>query len=359
MPLLNSLDLFSGIGGFTLALKGIAKPVGYCEIDAGCQQVLKRHIKEGTLPKAPVFSDVRKLSAKDLNKQVDMIVGGWPCQDLSVIGKQRGLSGDRSGLIKEVFRLTDELQPKMLFLENVPMVLHNGIDVIKAEFCKKRGYTMRWAVIPASAVGAPHYRKRWFCLLIKKGYDVTKVKINDADYKPFFAANPKENAVRMVIPKNMAHKNMLGLRTSMLGNSVVPDCVRFAFTTLLHDKTGGENVMPAAWGDAPPQGVAYPRPRLHLVMDPALYRAPVKGPQTCEELKGPTVFRGWSTPRHSSHTSNVITTRTCRDLPTQVRFERKTPDKLRRGVLNPEFVEWMMGYPKGYTVGFRPHTAEA
>jgi hypothetical protein len=64
------------------------------------------------------------------------------------------------------------------------------------------------------------------------------------------------------------------------------------------------------------------------------------------------VFRGWSTPRHSSHTSNVITTRTCRDLPTQVRFERKTPDHLRRGVLNPEFVEWMMGYPKGYTGGW-------
>lgn len=361
MPLLNSLDLFSGIGGFTLALKGLAKPVGYCEIDAGCQAVLKKHMADGMLHKAPIFSDVCKLSKKDLatgkRPIPDIIVGGWPCQDLSVIGNQKGLSGDRSGLIKEVFRLTDELQPKMLFLENVPMILHNGIDVLKQEFCKKRGYTMRWAVIPASAVGAPHYRKRWFCLLIKKGLEswVAKIKARHP-YKPFkevWARGENAETPRMVIPKNITQKNDLGARTSMLGNSVVPDCVRLAFETLLwhfHDKKGAPDAN-GMWGDENTRyvGVKYARPNLRLVFDPKLYKAQVKGVMTCEELKGPTVFRGWSTPRHSSHTSNVITTRTCRDLPTQVRFEKNTPNHLRRGVLNPEFVEWMMGYPKSWT----------
>lgn len=372
MPLLNSLDLFSGIGGFTRALEGVAKPVAFCEIDAGCQAVLNKHF-----PHVPIFTDVRKLSAKNIKKPIDIIMGGWPCQDISGIGKQRGLAGDRSGLIKEVFRLTDELQPKLVFLENVPMILHNGIDVIKSEFCKKRGYKMRWAIIPASAVGAPHYRKRWFCLLIKRGHVDWANSIKIPVYESFKeiwdsvsrggatphsasasrgGATPQGATPRMVIPRNMAHKNEMGARASMLGNSVVPDCVRLAFKTLMHDfndakKRGHEDPKEGVWGDDKKQyrGIRYKKPNLHLVLDPKLYKGTVKGPQTCDELPGPTIFRGWSTPRHSSHTSNVLTTRTCRDLPTQVRFEKSTPNHLRRGVLNPEFLEWMMGYPKDWT----------
>jgi hypothetical protein len=397
MAPLNSLDLFTGIGGITRALEGLCKTVAYCEVNEVCQEVLRNRMNDGLLPRAPLFSDVRKLSAKDMGrKKVDIIVGGWPCQDISAIGKRRGLSGERSGLIKEVFRLTDEFKPVALFLENVPLILKDGFDVLLEEFVEKRGYTMRWAVIPASAVGAHHFRKRWFCLLTKPGFVHRWTAAEVRKYVPFSEQWQKEDRVRMVVTTTMKEKNGLGERTSMLGNSVVPDCVRAAFVTLASglravpskgflmdlNKTkngmelvtldcgeGGagkrhgrssEVVEKPQWGFAckGSDGKALlnevlapnmTRADAALTFDPRVFIRPAVGPVTNEVLREPVKYSGWSTPRHSSHTSNVLTTRTIRDLPTQVRFEVNTPNHLREGVLNPQFVEWLMGYPKDWT----------
>jgi site-specific DNA-cytosine methylase len=396
MAPLNSLDLFTGIGGITRALDGFCKPVAYCEVDEVCQEVLKNRMNDGFLPRAPLFSDVRRLSAKDIGrKKVDIIVGGWPCQDISAIGRRRGLSGERSGLIKEVFRLTDEFKPSALFLENVPLILKDGFDVLLEEFVEKRGYTMRWAVIPASAVGAHHFRKRWFCLLTKPGFSHRWSAAEVRKYTPFSEQWQKEDRVRMIVPTTMKEKNELGERTSMLGNSVVPDCVRAAFATLVSGlravpskgflmdlsktrngmdlveaegdrrssgrRRGGDEEKPQ-WGfayvgnDGDGKGEIIPvlapnmaRADASLTFDPRVFVKTAIGPVTNELVREPVQYSGWSTPRHSSHTSNVLTTRTIRDLPTQVRFEIKTPDHLREGVLNPQFVEWLMGYPKDWT----------
>lgn len=383
MPL-RSLDLFSGVGGITLALTNIAEPVAYCEIDRDCQKVLHRHMHAGSLPKAPVFDDVRTLTASSLkHKRVDLIVGGWPCQDLSNLGLRKGLEGSRSGLISEVFRLTDELQPKALFLENVPPVLNNGLTTIIQEFAHKRGYEMRWAVIPASAMGAPHVRKRWYCLLVKPEWSYTW-RLPARAYVPF--QWKKERSPRMLIPKTALEKKRANVRAAMMGNSVVPDAVRAAFFTLVEgfrqspghkmelnphrlllqrpvtedvkylSSLQADTELPT-WGGVDREGRIFEykhipkmrKPNLGLVLDPKAHDGVPAGTITAGIVRSPITINSWSTPRRTSHVSNVLTNRTWRDLPTQVRFEHRTPDTIRHGMIHPCFVEWLMGYPKDWT----------
>jgi DNA (cytosine-5)-methyltransferase 1 len=96
--MLNGLDLFSGIGGITLAIRDYATPVCYCEIDPYCQSVLLQRMSEGNLPKAPIWDDVRTLSSKELPR-VDIIYGGFPCTDISVakVGKRESAQSTNLG----------------------------------------------------------------------------------------------------------------------------------------------------------------------------------------------------------------------------------------------------------------------
>lgn len=162
--MLNGLDLFSGIGGVSLALDGIVRTVAYCEKDRYAQSVLLSRMAEGKLPLAPIWDDVTTLTDMELCPLVvDIITGGFPCQDVSVAGKRKGLAGERSGLFYEIVRLTDELRPAFVFLENVPAITkRGGLEVIN-EFTK-RGYRSAWTCVSAQAVGAPHKRERWFML---------------------------------------------------------------------------------------------------------------------------------------------------------------------------------------------------
>lgn len=161
--MLNGLDLFSGIGGLTLALSPWVQPVAYCEIERYAQGVLLSRMADGQIPIAPIWDDVRTLSPKGLRGNVDIIYGGFPCQDISVAGRGVGLAGKRSGLFSEIMRLVDELQPKIIFLENVPAITTRGLDKVTAEITK-RGYDSRWQTLSASEVGAPHKRNRWWLL---------------------------------------------------------------------------------------------------------------------------------------------------------------------------------------------------
>lgn len=375
---LRSLDLFSGLGGMTLALHGVARPVAYCEIDQGCQAVLRARMADGGLPRAPIFDDVTKLRARDLKTPVDLICGGWPCQDISTIGLRRGLKGERSGLIREVIRLTDELRPKALFLENVANMLNIGMREFIDEFVNKRGYEVRWVVVPASALGAPHLRRRWFALVMRPGFEL-RLRL-----PPFDVPNwGREGAVRMRVPRSPEEKKAFHARMAMLGNSVVPACARAAFIALV----SGFGVDPTAdalrrprvlelrepsfrvmsrsneyfnWGMAVPgdtRRVLYeadePRmrtPDLDLVVVPNAIRLRAKGNLTAPRLRRPMHLSAWPTPRHGiTHAVNKVSMRTTRDLPTVIRYERRTPDDRRHGVTNPGFVEWLMGYKIGWT----------
>jgi DNA (cytosine-5)-methyltransferase 1 len=159
---LCGLDLFSGIGGISLALSPWVRTVAYCEIDRYAQAVLLSRMRAGQLDYAPIWNDVSTLSALHL-PGVDIISGGFPCQDISVAGAGRGLDGKRSGLVFEVFRLIEETSPLFVFLENVPAIRTRGGERVVKELARL-GYDCRWDCLSAEDVGAPHRRNRWWLL---------------------------------------------------------------------------------------------------------------------------------------------------------------------------------------------------
>lgn len=160
--MLNGLDLFSGIGGLSLALAPWVRPVAYCENERYAQSVLLSRMYGGDLPHAAIWNDVKSLSSKYL-PDVDIIYGGFPCQDISVAGPRIGLEGKRSGLYWQLHRLVKEIKPTFVFLENVPGIRTKGLREV-VESLTSIGYDCRWTVVSAAELGAPHLRKRWFLL---------------------------------------------------------------------------------------------------------------------------------------------------------------------------------------------------
>lgn len=157
--MLKTLDLFAGIGGFSLGLErtGGFETVAFCEIDKKAQKVLAKH-----WPHVPIFEDVSQLTKERLDEQgihVDVITGGFPCQDISLAGKGAGLEGERSGLWFQFHRLIKEIQPRYALIENVSALRSRGLDIVLGGLAEI-GYDAEWHCIPAAAVGAPHRRDR-------------------------------------------------------------------------------------------------------------------------------------------------------------------------------------------------------
>lgn len=161
--MLRALDLFSGIGGISVALGDYARTIGYVEIDKYAQSVLLSRMADGDIETAPIFRDITKLDGTKLCGSVDLICGGFPCQDLSVAGRGKGLAGERSGLFFEIIRLVKEISPRFVFLENVPAIRIRGLSEVVNAFTEI-GYDCRWTCLSAASVGAPHKRERWFLL---------------------------------------------------------------------------------------------------------------------------------------------------------------------------------------------------
>lgn len=160
---LYGLDLFSGIGGNTLALREWIKTIAYCEQDRHAQSVLLSRMADKSIESAPIWDDVTTLTASMFNVPIDIIIAGFPCQDISVAGKGAGLAGKRSGLFFEIMRLAKEIKPTFLFLENVPAIRTRGLDTVIRELTEA-GYDSRWCMLSAAEVGAKHRRHRWFLL---------------------------------------------------------------------------------------------------------------------------------------------------------------------------------------------------
>lgn len=152
--MLRVLDLFSGIGGFSLGLErtGGFKTVAFCEIEKRQRDVLAKH-----WPGVPCHDDIRSLNPEP--GSADIVCGGFPCQDLSKAGKRAGLSGSRSGLFRELVRAFRLVRGKFLLMENVADLLHLGMGDVCAELAKS-GLRVEWDCIPAASVGAPHFRDR-------------------------------------------------------------------------------------------------------------------------------------------------------------------------------------------------------
>lgn len=192
MQKLRVLDLFSGIGGFSLGLErtGGFETVAFCEIEPFPRRVLANH-----WPGVPCYEDVRTLTAAKLAADgitgINVITGGFPCQDLSVAGKQRGMGeGTRSGLWSEIVRLIGELRPQYVIVENVAALLSGPSERRGGWFGRvlgdlaECGYDAEWENIPAAAVGAPHPRERiWVIAYPQQGVCAGSV-LPDSNYVP-------------------------------------------------------------------------------------------------------------------------------------------------------------------------------
>lgn len=146
-----------------MALQDYVRPILYCEIEKYAQGILLSRMDDQSIPFAPIWGDVTTLDGAKLRGMVDIIYGGFPCQDISTAGKGLGLSGKRSGLFSEVVRLCEEIRPSFIFLENVPAIRTRGAIEVQ-EALSGLGYDTRWTTLSASQVGANHKRERWFCL---------------------------------------------------------------------------------------------------------------------------------------------------------------------------------------------------
>ncbi len=149
-------SLFAGIGGIDLGLERAGMRCAWqVEIDDYAQKILAKH-----WPDVARFRDVRDCGKHNLTP-VDLVAGGFPCQDISAAGKRVGITGERSGLWKEFFRIICELRPRFVLVENVAALLYRGIDTVLADLASC-GYDAQWQVLPAAAFGAPHIRERVF-----------------------------------------------------------------------------------------------------------------------------------------------------------------------------------------------------
>ena len=204
---LKVLDLFSGIGGFSLGLErtGGFETVAFCEIEKFPRKVLNKH-----WPNVPIYEDVRNVTAEKLRTDgifPDVITGGFPCQDISVAGNQKGIGeGTRSGLWSECARLLGDIRPRYAIFENVTALLSgdNGrwFEQVLWDISKV-GYDAEWHCIPASELGAHHQRDRvWIVaypnsLRKQTGYSEIpekngEIQQRDNDAEPSYPGNDSE-----------------------------------------------------------------------------------------------------------------------------------------------------------------------
>jgi DNA (cytosine-5)-methyltransferase 1 len=220
------LDLFSGIGGFSLGLErtGGFETVAFCEIEPFPRKVLAKH-----WPEVPIYDDVRTLTAERLATDgiaVDVITGGFPCQDISVAGKQAGIGeGTRSGLWSECLRLVSELRPKYAIFENVSNLLSGPSKQPGAWFATilrdlaQIGYNAEWHDIPASYVGAWHRRGRVWILAYPN-----KERCQGRTQKPIFS---QQSIERQLVRKFTEWPGRSNLSASRFcnANDGIPDRV--------------------------------------------------------------------------------------------------------------------------------------
>jgi DNA (cytosine-5)-methyltransferase 1 len=165
-------SLFAGIGGLELGLEralGDARVVWQVEIDPLCRRILERH-----WPHAQRHIDILDVGAHNLAR-VDVVCGGFPCQDISVAGQGRGLEGARSSLWTQMARVVGELRPVVVVVENVPALLARGLGRVLGDLAAL-GYDAEWDVHSAAAVGAPHLRERLFIVAADANRHVVRIE---------------------------------------------------------------------------------------------------------------------------------------------------------------------------------------
>lgn len=229
---LRVLDLFSGIGGFSLGLErtGGFETVAFCEIDAGARKVLEKN-----WPNVPIFHDITKLTAGELHGAIDVICGGFPCQDISWAGKRAGLTGERSGLWFEYRRLIAAFRPRYAIIENSAALASGGLEQI-LQSLDEIGYDAEWSSVSACALGFPHMRRRMFIVAYPQGewrQQCRRIELPEGRHITrdiHYRFNQPE-------PPRVAHGISRRMdRNKQLGNSVVPQIPQWIGEAILADR---------------------------------------------------------------------------------------------------------------------------
>ncbi len=226
------ISLFAGIGGIDLGLERAGmKCVAQVEIDPFCRRVLAKH-----WPDVPKFDDVRTFNRDSIQGEVDLIAGGFPCQDISNAGKKAGIDGERSGLWSEYYRIICAFRPRFVLVENVAALLVRGIDRVLGDLAAV-GFDAEWSVLSACAVGAPHLRERLFVLAYSNQIGRERIGENFEETRQGWWRSGElerllESESRMGIPAGSRGRICDGLpdrvdRLGALGNAVVPQVAQW------------------------------------------------------------------------------------------------------------------------------------
>jgi DNA (cytosine-5)-methyltransferase 1 len=157
---MNELALFAGAGGGILGGHLLGwRTVCAVEWEPYAACILAARQNDGLLPSFPIWDDVQTFDGRPWRGIVDVISGGFPCQDISAAGKGAGIDGERSGMWREMARIIHEVRPKFVFVENSPMLTSRGLGTVLGDLAAM-GFDARWGVLGAADVGAPHQRDR-------------------------------------------------------------------------------------------------------------------------------------------------------------------------------------------------------
>ena len=379
----RQVDLFAGVGGFALALEPWCEPVAFCEIDPEARRVLTDRF-----PGVPIASDVLELHGKDLTP-CDVLTAGFPCQDLSVAGKKRGLdAGSRSRLLWEILRLLQEMgePPSYVLLENVTTITADDQYGTMLKEIAKLEYDCAWGNFTAEECGAIHERRRWFLLAKRrtpKARSWGPIELPQGGRCPLLGVVmwdfvQQEDAVfRPADDPTGALRKQARRTMKLLGNAVVPAQARQALAGLLQKLERGsfrwpwmaeslEGTGPARW----PQGGVLLQGR-YLGWTRGQLSAPagkgtttstghglvfgfadaVQGSARLPILEGRQRRKGVGTPRRLQGVASAPTRRTICDFGTSVAFCRdlNRTTKPQGSVVKSQFTCLAMGYPKDWT----------
>jgi len=306
-------------------------------MDETCASILDKHMKAGSLVEAPLFPDIQRIRADDLSKlRPEIITAGFPCQEVSVVGKGYGVHGERSGLVFDLIGMVGRLRTvQVVLLENSPFIVTRGLHDITGAF-SRAGFRCVWGFFHASQVGALHNRKRWYCLAYK---DASVLKDVPESRRGKSKSWKEPQLTARLVPNDNGPGHLRNMRRlAALGNAVVPQCAFEALCVLSeHARAGlsGQIEIPSApeWART-----------IYMSNDPP---------------------RGFGTPTKTHWTQNrSLNFRMQKTmLSNQLYWDKATWDTFgrRRGApaeqkymsiaydINPAWVERFMGYPTGWT----------
>lgn len=351
--MIGVLDLFSGIGGFSFALKNPFCTAAYCEKSPRCQNVLRSNMSRGIIDTAPILSDVLDVCEEDVTRcerPIEMITAGSPCQDISRANRYAtGIEGPKSHLIFEVFRIARMIPTlRFILLENSPFIQNRGLEHVLRHVAQM-GWNAVWSIFDAREAGALHKRHRWFCLLSRPGAEFPAM---GAPVRMPVTPEPRRCAP---VCTTTTHRN------AMLGNAVVPQIVRLALYELIGIARSQTSIHPRQPGY---------QNRCVSLQDPqgkqsTLWRAWKEcshSPVDITMQQGSVVVKRstWATPTATrwNRTAELTYRRATTHLAVQIQYDLDTrtralrdfgTDDMYKFNVNPEFVEWLMGFPIGYT----------